>query len=260
MSTPPQPPGAKSSGPTSDDRTRDIRLPSLPDRPPAVVRPEWQSYVRPNPAQSGAAGASEPLPEMPLPEAPLPQAPLPGVVELRENALPGKARPHVPPPTAASAPPGDAPPETETVILAQPSSQSPSSRGDTLAGQPTDKLSSPSRDALAGGPTDQLSSPPRIRQQTLAFGAPAGGSQGSAASGSPFPDFAAPAPSAPRAAPVPSYPLPGTGAPSYGSPAYGARRPAPTRKRRWPWVVLILLPILVIAISGVLLFLLLGGA
>lgn len=164
MSTPPLRPGATSSGPTSDDdRTRNIRLPSLPDRPPAVVRPEWQAHVPPGMGTSPVA-----------------------------------ARPHA------------AAPAAETVRLEQPSPEA-------LPRSP---------DAIARQPTDTLSSPWRVREQTLSFGAPADGGRAPAALGSRSPDFAA---------------------------------PAATRTRRWPWVVLILLPILVIAISGVLLFLLLGG-
>ena len=222
MSTPPQPPGAKSSGPTSDDRTRDIRLPSLPDRPPAAVRPEWQSHVRPGTERSEAA-----VPASAGPDA----------------GAPDPADPPTAQPTVASERTSSAPPATKTVRLQQPSPEELLQQPDTISGQPTDKLSSPSP----------------VRQQTLPFDAPAGGSPGSAPSRAPFPDFAAPPPNVPRPAPVPSRPRPGAGAPSHGSPTNGAR-PAPARQRRWPWVVLVLLPILVIAIAGALLFLLLGGA
>lgn len=153
MSTPPPPPGAQPAGPPSDDRTRDLRRPSLPNQPPA-----------------------EALPSQP----------------------------------------------------------------DTIAGQPTDRLPSP----------------PRERERTLTFGAPAADRPGPA-SGSPVADVAAPAPGAPGAAPL--QPSPGIGAPSYGLPSSGTGV-APTGGRRWPWVVLVLLSILVIAGTGVLLFLLLGGA
>lgn len=163
MSMPPQPPGAQSAGPPSDDRTRDLRRPSLP--------------------------------------------------------------------------------AAETVRLEQPSPEALPRQPDTLGGQPTDKLSSP----------------PLERQRTLTFGAPGEGRPGPAAAGSSFPRFAAPSPSAPPAAPAPSYPAPGMSAPLQGSPAYEVGG-TPTRGRRWPWVVLIVLPILVIAVSGVLLLLLLGGA
>ena len=163
MSTPPPPPGAQSAGPPSDDRTRDLRRPSLP--------------------------------------------------------------------------------AAETVRLGQPSPKAPPPQPDTLAGQTTDKLSSL----------------PDARQRTLTFGAQGEGSPGAASSGSPFPGASPPSPSAPPAAAAPFYPPPGPGEPSYGSPAYQVRGD-PTHGRRWPWVVLVLLPILVIAVSGVLLFLLLGGA
>ena len=163
MSTPPQPPGAQSAGPPSDDRTRDVRRPSLP--------------------------------------------------------------------------------AAETVRLEQPSPEAPPPQPDTIAGQPTDKLSSL----------------PQERQRTLTFGAPGDGRPGPAASGSPFADSAPPSPSAPPAAPAPDYPPPRTGAPSYDSLSYEVSG-APPRGRRWPWVALVLLPVLVIAVSGVLLFLLLGGA
>ena len=167
MSTPPQPPGARSAGPPSDDRTRDLRRPSLPNRPPAAVR-----------RGAGESGAAPPAP----------------------------ARPDAALPTA------------ETVRLQQPSPEALPSSPDTIAGQPT----------------DELSSPPHERQRTLTFGGP-------------------------PAVPAPSHPCPGSGAPSYGSPAYGVDG-TPPAGRRWPWVVLVVLPILVIAAAGVLLFLLLGGA
>ncbi|MFP5370170.1 MAG: hypothetical protein ACLGI3_05405 [Actinomycetes bacterium] len=163
MSTPPQPRGARSTGPTPDDPTRDLRRPSLP--------------------------------------------------------------------------------AAETVRLTQRSSEDAQGQPDTVASQPTDKLSSPTP----------------VRQQTLAFEAPAGGGPGAAPSGAPLPGFAASPPGAQRPGSAPSRPRPGAGAPSHGSPTVGAR-PAPTSRRRWPWVVLVVLPIVVIAIAGVLLFLLLGGA
>ena len=218
MSTPPKPPGAKAPGPASDDRTRNIRLPSLPERPPAVVPPEWRSHVRPGAEQPGAASPTSARPDAAGQD--------PVTVQ----------------PTVASERTGSALPATETVRLQQPSPEDLARQPDTIAAQPTDKMSSP----------------PPGRQQTLAFDAPAGGSPGPAAAVSSVPDFAAPAPNVPRPASVPSYPPLGTGAPAYGSPVNGAR-PAPTRSRRWAWVVLVLLPILVIAFSGWLLFLLLGA-
>ena len=163
MTTPPQPPGAPSAGPPSDDRTRDLRRPSLP--------------------------------------------------------------------------------AAETVRLEQPSPEALTRLPDPTAGQPTDRLSSP----------------PQERQRTLSFGGPGDDRPGPAASGSPLPVPAALSPGAPPAAPAPSDPRPGTGAPSYGSPAHDVGG-TPAHGRRWPWAVLVLLPILVIAVTGVLLFLLLGGA
>jgi hypothetical protein len=56
----------------------------------------------------------------------------------------------------------------------------------------------------------------------------------------------------------PSFAPSGHGAPSYGPPGQGSR-PAPAGKRRWPWVVLTILPILVIIVSGLLLLWLLRG-
>jgi hypothetical protein len=51
---------------------------------------------------------------------------------------------------------------------------------------------------------------------------------------------------------------------AFASPEMAGGRPAPTvgptaRRRRWPWVVLTLLPVLVIATAGIMLFLLLRG-
>lgn len=206
MSTPPQDPSGGNPAPGYDDRTRDIRLPSLPDRPSAAVRPEWQAHVRPTVAD-----------------------PAPAPAEQTEEG--GGKEPDATPAVSAARSPEPSPPRPYV---------------------------------LPDEPTDELSSPPQVRQQTVAFDAPAG----------------APAPWAP---PVPGTTAPGPGpaqfgAPPFGSPSSGAAgsdRPSsdpppsygpsgrgsePDRKRRWPWVVLTVLPILVIVAAALLLLVLLRGA
>lgn len=191
MSTPPQHPGGNEPLPGSDDRTRDIRLPSLPDRPHSAVRPEWRSPSPQSAADRPASAAEQPEPGNAAPPAASP-------VRSEEPAPP---RPYVLP----------------------------------------DEL------------TDKMSAPPPVRQQTLAFDAPGG---------------TPPAPVAPPAAgrtpawhsPVPpAFAPPVQSAPPHGPHGHAPAR-APERNRRWPWVVLTVLPILVIIGAGLmLLFLLRGG-
>lgn len=206
MSTPQQNRAGDAPAPRFDDPTRNIRLPSLPDRAPSVVRPEWQAHVPPAVAN-----------------------PAPAPAEKAEHGS------------------GDAPDATAAV---------------SAAGSP--ELAPPRPYVLPNEPTDELSSPPRVREQTLTFDAPAG----------------APAPGAPN---VPGPPAPGPGSAQFGAPAYGppfsggsghgtpsygpspshgpsGRGSEPDRKRRWPWVVLTILPILVIVAAGLLLLFLLQGA
>jgi hypothetical protein len=167
----------------SDERTRNIRLPSSPDRPPAAVRPEWQTHV-PQPAEA-------------------PPTEQPGDVGTPATAaLPGRSAEHVPP-------------------------------------RPY---------VLPDDPTDKLSSPPPVRQQTLAFDAPPAGVP---ASVPPPPGHPGPARGADVAPPAAS--------PVRIAPAYVPPSPAPEGSRRWPWVVLTVLPILVIVGAALMLLLLLRG-
>lgn len=200
MSTPPQAPRGDDPLPRSDDRTRDIRLPSLPDRPPSAVRPEWQAHVRP--------GLADPAP-----------SPV-------ERFEPGS---------------GDAP--DATAVVSAPRAPEPAP---------------PRPYRLPDEPTDKMSSPPQVRQPTLAFDSPA--APAPSVVGTP-----APVSAPPQFAPFgsPSAAAPGRGTPSSGPPPSSGPTPrviARERKRRWPWVVLTVLPILVIIAVGILLFVLLGGA
>jgi hypothetical protein len=199
MSTPPQDPAGDAPARTHDDRTRDIRLPSLPDRPPAAVPAEWQAHVRPAPVEQPAG----------------------------EEGTPDATAA-----VSAALPPEPAPPRPY---------------------------------ALPDEPTDELSSPQQVRQQTIAFDAPAAGGPeagaadltGRSAPGQDTPGFGAP-PFRP-----PSTAAPGPGGPSYGTPPSSGppeRGIKADRTRRWPWVVLTVLPILVIVLAGLLLVLLLRGA
>ncbi len=207
MSTPPQDPAGRSPAPRFDDPTRDIRLPSPPDRPSAHVRPQWQAHVRRDPVPP----ARTPPVQGALPETPAPAAE-----------------------------------DTSTT---------------TEAGAPH---ASPPGDLLANQPTDKMSAPPGIRQQTLAFDAPPGPAApgpltpGLSAGALP-PAVASSGPPSSGSPGQPSFAPSGHGAPSYGPPGQGSR-PAPAGKRRWPWVVLTILPILVIIVSGLLLLWLLRGA
>lgn len=186
MSTPPQDPPASGS----DDRTRDIRLPSLPDRPPAVVRPERQAHVQPAPVEQSE--------------------------------------------------PGTAPDATAVVSAPRPADPTP-----------------PRPYVLPNERTDKLSSPPQGRQQTLAFDPPAAPpAEEPRVVADPGPAQAPAQVGAPVFAP-PSFGPPGHGTSSYGPTGHGI---APQRSRRWPWVVLTVLPILVIVAAGLLLLLLLRGA
>lgn len=195
MSTPPQDPRGDAPEPRPDDRTRDIRLPSLPDRPPSTVRPEWHSHI---PQSAADMPPSEAEQSGPVDAAVPPASPA-------RSADPAPPRPYVLP----------------------------------------DEL------------TDEMSSPPQGRQPTLAFDVPPEGASAPVAP----PDPAAWQGSVP-AAPAPSWPPPfappAHGAPSYGPPGRGPAR-APERNRRWPWVVLTVLPILVIIGAGLMLLFLLGG-
>jgi hypothetical protein len=90
-------------------------------------------------------------------------------------------------------------------------------------------------------PTDRLQPPgDPDRQRTLAFDSPAG-DLGQPPFGSP--EAVSPAPVLQPPAPVPA-------------PPAGGPEPRP---RRWPWVLLVLLPLLVIVGAGLLLARLLGG-
>jgi hypothetical protein len=200
MTTPPQDPAGDDPARTYDDRTRDIRLPSLPDRPPAAVPPEWQAHLRPAPV------------EQPRPA---------------EESTPGGTAA-----VSAALPPEPVPPRPYV---------------------------------LPNEPTDELSSPHQVRQQTIAFDAPAAGAP--AAGAAPVTGRPAPAQDPPRLGRPPSRPpstaAPGPGTPSYGPPPSSGppeRGIKPDRTRRWPWVVLAVLPVLVIVVAGLLLVFLLRAA
>lgn len=97
------------------------------------------------------------------------------------------------------------------------------------AGQPVPEVAPPAAPSIADQPTDNLQPPGRpAREKTLTFGPPGEGAM-------PHP------PAAVR--------------PNYAMPRVV---PAP-RSRRWPWVVLIALPLIVIAVAAVLLVILLRG-
>jgi hypothetical protein len=100
-------------------------------------------------------------------------------------------------------------------------------------------------DPVDDEPTDLL--PPPVspdRQRTLTFDSPAG-DLGHGLGQPPFgsPGTAGPAPVLQPPAPVPAPP---------------AARPDP-HTRKWPWVLLVLLPLVVIVVAGLVLALLLGG-
>jgi hypothetical protein len=161
-------------------------------------------------------------------------------------------------------PPADTPP----VQGALPETAAPAAQDASTTSTAGIPQASPPGELLANQPTDKLPSPPRHRQQTLSFGTPAGIAPGPPAPG---PHVAASPGGTPPPAVVSSGPPPsgspgqppfapsGHGAPSYGPPGPGSR-PVPAGKRRWPWVVLTILPILVIIVSGLLLLWLFRGA
>lgn len=178
MSPPPHNPAGDAPAQRFDDPTRDIRLPSLPDRPQALVRPEWQAHVRP------AAVDPAPAPARESEDAPA------------QAAYSAPPRPYV----------------------------------------------------LPNEPTDKLSSGPQVRQETLAFDSPASAPSRPGDPGQAAPQFGA----------LPSGP-PSSGAPGHGTPSSGPAVRAGDRPRRWPWVALTVLPILVIVAAGLLLVVLFGG-
>jgi hypothetical protein len=154
MTEPPHP-HQSPTGFGGPDPTRDIRLPSLPDRPPSAMPREWAAMQ----------------PEEPGPDFSAPPPDVPPTDDVAPPPLPG----------TAPAKPGP------------------------LLDQPTDELDPPRG---------------RSRERTLAFASP------EMAGGRP--------------------------APTVG--------PTPRRPRRWPLVVLALLPVLVIAGAGIALLVLLRGA
>lgn len=197
MSTRPQDPARDARAPGYDDRTRDIRLPLLPDRPPAAVHPGWQAHV------------------------------LPAAAEPASTAAPGGQS-------------GTAPPASADAVR-------------------TPDPAPPRPYVLPDEPTDELPPRSRVRQQTLAFDAPEGPPQTPA---QPPPATGSPTSGAPSAGSRTTA-APGPTAPSLGTPP-SAAAPGPTaaaeRQRRWPWVVLTVLPVLVIFAAALLLFFLLGAA
>lgn len=94
-------------------------------------------------------------------------------------------------------------------------------------------------------PTDHLPPPASVdRQRTLTFDSP----PPDLGAGNGQPPFGSPATAGPAPVRQPSAP----------AAARPADRPDPG-SRKWPWVLLVLLPLLVIAGAGLLLFFLLGG-
>jgi hypothetical protein len=84
-----------------DQATRDIRLPSLPGRPPPAVPPEWTSYVPADqPAADGVAprrGGDEPTDRLASPSGParkrtLSFRPPPAVQLLKVSVTPRRRR------------------------------------------------------------------------------------------------------------------------------------------------------------------------
>jgi hypothetical protein len=93
--------------------------------------------------------------------------------------------------------------------------------------------------SVADQPTDELNAPPQgARNQTLTFEGTAAERWAAGLAATPDPPWSA--------------------VPPASRPVVGARpRPAPGGRRRWPWIVLALLPVLIIAGTGVWLLLLL---
>lgn len=143
--------------------------------------------------------------------------------DIRLPPLPGRAGPELPPEWAALRVEGD--PAAPDPTPAAPSA--PDADGTTAQ-------------RLADQPTDQLGQPPQgDRDRTLTF---SGTSAQRWAAGHP-------------ATPDPAW----SSVPAAPGPVVAPRQRPERRSRRWPWVVLTLVPILVIVVTGVWLLLLMRG-
>ena len=182
-----------------EDRTRDIALPPLPDRPPPALPKEWAGLRAPADAPTTKVPGPVPAPSAGAPPATAPPATVP----------PATAPPAAAPPAAA--PPAADPPQTSSAATSEPPVTA-ISREDAVARIEARRLASQR--------TDELQQPPvsARRDRTLAFSSPEM-----------------------RQRPV--------------APVAVGRT-----SRRWPWVVLTLLPILVIVGAAVAWILLLDGA
>jgi hypothetical protein len=142
--------------------------------------------------------------------------------DIRLPPLPGRAGPELPPEWEAwrTERPVEPPPAVDPAV--DPAVQAP----DTLSDQPTDQLGEPPRDA---------------RDRTLTFSGTAAQRWAAGHPATPDPAWSS----------VPPEP---------GPVVVGPRpRAAVQRSRRWPWIVLALLPILVIAVTGAWLLVLMQG-
>jgi hypothetical protein len=109
MTDPPQDDGAPEELPAGgEDRTRDIRLPSLPGRPPPVLPREWASAQR-------SSVSPEPVSPEPVSEEPQSEA----ARELSAHAFRTTGRPLAEQPTDELVPPGGRPRE-RTIAFASP--------------------------------------------------------------------------------------------------------------------------------------------
>ncbi|RZU31015.1 hypothetical protein [Blastococcus saxobsidens] len=189
--------------PVPEDRTRDIALPPLPDRPPPALPKEWAGLRAPTDAPTTKVPGRVPPPSPDALPATAPPATAPPAPAAPADAAPVDAAP-ADAGQEATAPPATAPPE--------PPPLSAISREDAVARIEARRLASQR--------TDEMQQPPvsTRRDRTLAF-------------------------SSPEMSRRPVEPV-----------AVGRT------SRRWPWVVLTLLPILVIVGAAVAWMLLLDGA
>jgi hypothetical protein len=203
----------------SDDRTRDIRLPPMGDRPAAHVPAAWAGTGAPGDVPAHAH--EPPLQEQPVQELPA-QAPAGG----QPTVL-----------AAPAAPPREAPLTSEAPVVGIPAvgSRLPAADPDpTVVVAPVGR--SPEPPPVGEQPTDEMRPTDAPRDHTRPFVPPTGQAVQSAGGYS-----------------RPERPVQG------GRGAEWQAQPEAGGTRAWTWVLLVLLPLLVIAAAGVLLFLLLGG-
>lgn len=150
--------------------------------------------------------------------------------DIRLPSLPGRAGPELPPEWEAL--------RSERATSADSPDATPSSREVGASDTAAPNMAPPG--TLADQPTDQLGQPPQgARDKTLTF------------SGTAVQRWAAGHP----ATPDPAW----TSVPPEPGPVVVGPRARDERSRRWPWVVLALLPVLVIAVTGVWLLVLMRG-